>query len=65
MRSSIHASSASAGRRTEAQVAETDDRPVVGLVGSPAFSPGVAGSGGRVVNAHGDGGLNAAVTGGR
>ena len=65
MSSSIHASSTNAGGRTEAQVAEADDRPVAALVGSPVLSPCVAGSDGRVVNVHGDGGLNAAVAGGR
>ena len=65
MSSSIHASSTNAGGRTEAQVAEADDRPVVALVGSSVPSPCVAGSDGRVVNVHGDGGLNAAVAGGR
>ena len=47
-----------------AQGADAEDRLVLGLVGSPVFGVGVAGSGeGRVVKDHGEGGLNAAEAG--
>ena len=64
MSSSIQPSSTRVGGRTEAQGADAEDRLVLGLVGSPVFGVGVAGSGeGRVVKDHGEGGLKAAEAG--
>ena len=63
MSSYIHTSSTKAGGRIVAHGADADDRLVFGLVGNTVFVAGVAGgSSGRVVNDHGDGGLNAAET---
>ena len=64
MSSSIQPSSTRVGGRTVAQGADAEDRFVLGLVGSPVFGVGVVACGERrVVNDHGEGGLNAAEAG--
>ena len=60
MSSSIQLSSTRVGGRIVAQGADAEDRLVLGLVGSPVFDVGVVVcAAGRVVNDHGEGGLNA------